>query len=251
MGSQRRRRLTPPLFEHRIEARDRKAPSGRLRLARSLAPATIGRQGMRREEDASVASEEEARIAADLVRRIADGDRSAESEMVERYSRGLRFLLRRMTGAGDLAEDLHQDTFRIVLERLRGKGLEEPERLAGFLNRTARNLFLADHRKRARRRTDGLGDFEPPVAVPPDQLRQTLLDEEADLVRKLLDEVEPDRARQILFRFYIAEEPKERICADLELSGLHFNRVLFRARQRFKQLLERSEKARWLEEGTS
>ncbi len=51
---------------------------------------------------------------------------------------------------------------------------------------------------------------------------------------------ETDRDRQILYRFYIAEEDKERICADLDLSSLHFNRVLFRARQRFKDLLESS-----------
>ncbi len=184
----------------------------------------------------------EAEIAADLARRIAGGDAAAEAEMVERYSRGLVFMLRRMTGNPDLADDLHQDTFQIVLERLRGEGLAEPERLAGFLNRTARNLFIADYRKKTRRKTDDLERAEPPADPAPDQLSRALLDEEATLVRELIDRLEPDRDRQLLYRFYIVEEAKERICADLELSSLHFNRVLFRARGRFKTLLERAEK---------
>ncbi len=188
----------------------------------------------------------EAAIAADLVRRIAGGDAAAEAEMVERYSRGLVFMLRRMTGNPDLADDLHQDAFQIVLERLRGEGLAEPERLAGFLNRTARNLFIADYRKKTRRKTGGFEQAEAPADPAPDQLSRALLDEETALVRELIDRLEPDRDRQLLYRFYIVEEAKERICADLELSSLHFNRVLFRARRRFKTLLQRAQKRRRL-----
>ncbi|HSS75550.1 MAG TPA: hypothetical protein VLV54_02295, partial [Thermoanaerobaculia bacterium] len=47
--------------------------------------------------------------------------------------------------------------------------------------------------------------------------------------------------REILLRFYIAEEDKDRIAADHGLSSLQFNRVLHRARQRYKELfLERT-----------
>ena len=44
------------------------------------------------------ASRGEAAVAADLARRIQAGDKAAEAEMVERYSGGLTFMLRRMTG---------------------------------------------------------------------------------------------------------------------------------------------------------
>lgn len=178
---------------------------------------------------------DEAQIAADLARRVAEGDASAETELVERYSRGLLFFLRRMTQDPALADDLHQDTFRVVLERLRDKGLEDPGRLAGFLRRTARNLFLGHYRKTTRRKTDSMEEDKPPPVDPsPNQLDETLLTEEARQVRRVIHELETDRDRQLLHRFYILEEPKERICDDLALSSLHFNRVLFRARQRFK-----------------
>ncbi len=187
------------------------------------------------------AAAEEAGIAAGLVRRIRGGDRSAEDEMIARYSRGVLFLLRRLSGGSDLAEDLHPETFRVVLERLRGPGLEDPGRLVGFIQGTARHLFLGENRKRLRRKTDAAGESLPDGADPlPSQLESTVRDERARLVRQMLAELEPERDRRVLYRFYLAEEDKDRICVDLGLSAKHFNRVLYRARQRFKRLLEGS-----------
>lgn len=182
----------------------------------------------------------EAAIASDLVRRIAAGDDDAEHELVVRYSRGLTFLLQRLTGSPDLAEDLHQETFRIVLERLRRRPLDEPAGLAGFLRGTARNLVLAERRKHARRRTAGDDEALAEAVHPaPSQLSAVLLEEEAETVRQLIGELGTDRDRQLLLRFYVADEDKKTICADLGLDRLHFNRVVFRARQRFKEHFER------------
>lgn len=184
----------------------------------------------------------ETEVAVDLVRRIhrgKGGDSVAETELFRRYSRGLLYMLRRLAGDPALADDLHQETFRVVIERLRERGLEEPERLAGFLHRTAKNLFIGGYRKVIRRKTEGEVEGLEAVADPgADPHQQAVREEESALVRRLIGELDTDRDRQILYRFYIAEEDKERICADLDLSSLHFNRVLFRARQRFKDLLE-------------
>lgn len=183
---------------------------------------------------------DEAEVATDLARRIAAGETAAEAELFQRYSRGLLYLLRRLGASPELAEDLHQDTFRIVLERLRHKGLADPAGLAAFLRATARNLLIAERRKTARRRTEAddeeLARTEHPA---PSQLSAVLLDEEAETVRRLIRELPTDRDRQVLLRFYVAEEEKEAICIDLGLDSLHFNRVLFRARQRFKEILRR------------
>jgi RNA polymerase sigma-70 factor (ECF subfamily) len=189
----------------------------------------------------AVPDPDEAQAAADLARRIAAGDPAAEGQLVARYSRGLIYLLRRLGASPELADDLHQETFRVVLERLRGRGLDDPAGLAGFVRGTARNLLVAERRKTARRRTeadpDGLARAPHPA---PSQLAAVLLDEEAETVRRLIRELPTDRDRQLLLRFYVAEEDKATICADLDLDSLHFNRVLHRARQRFKEILERS-----------
>lgn len=181
------------------------------------------------------------RRAEDLVRRIGAGDTAAEGELVRRYRRGLLFQLTRHTGDPARAEDLVQETFRIVLERLRGRGIDQPDRLAGFLLRTGRNLRIADIRKRARRGEDVPAPEVERQSAPAGQLAGVLVAERARAVRRLLGELTTDRDRQVLSRFYLSEQSKEQICADLDLSSLHFNRVLYRARERFRQIiLERS-----------
>jgi RNA polymerase sigma-70 factor (ECF subfamily) len=161
----------------------------------------------------------------------------AEVAVADRYRRGVLFMLRRQTGDAALAEDLCQETFRIVIERLRTKGLEQPELLNAFIRSTARNVAIGEYRKHARRKTDADTDAVERAGGPGgDPERIVGRAEHGELVHQVLDELNTDRDREILYRFYIAEEDKDAICADLGLSALHFNRVLFRARQRFKEL---------------
>ena len=121
---------------------------------------------------------DEAAVATDLVRRIAAGDAVAEERLVERYRRGLLYLLRHLGAPPELAEDLGQETFRIVLERLRRGGLADPAGLAPFLRGTARNLLVAERRKSARRRTEADDGEIERAASPASQLQAVLLEEE-------------------------------------------------------------------------
>jgi RNA polymerase sigma-70 factor (ECF subfamily) len=179
--------------------------------------------------------------AAALALRIQAGDAAAEAELVDRYSRGVHFLLLDLTRDPARADDLHQETFRLVLEKVRAGELREAEKLPGFIRQLAKNLFIAEYRKRARRgEMDDLESVSPPADTAPDQLSRVLRQEDARLVRQLLAELHPERDRVVLFRFYLASEPKERICADLGLNDNLFNVILHRARQRFKALIEKS-----------
>ena len=182
---------------------------------------------------------------AELVRRILDGEPAAEREMVERYSRGVRFVLLQLTREPAWADDLYQETFRLALEKVRGGELREPDKLSAFISALARNLFLAQVR-RSSKHPEVSGELEREDAEPRDRapgpLTRLLDKEDAALVRRLLAELEPPRDREVLFRFFVAEHSKEVICADLGLSSLHFNRVLHRARQRLKGLIESNRK---------
>lgn len=181
---------------------------------------------------------EDSAIAADLARRIRGGDPRAEAELVEKYSRGVLYHLRKMTGDPVHSEDLHQDTFRIVLERLRGRELDDPSRLAGFILGTARNLALGDQRKRLRRGDLPLAEPELDVPDPASgQLSRVLRQEEDAVIERLLDGLGAERDRQLLLRFYVAEEEREEICADLGMTFPQFNKTIHRARRRFKELL--------------
>lgn len=182
---------------------------------------------------------------ADLVRRIGSGERQAEEELVDRFSRGLSIMLRGLAGDRSLAEDLHQETFRVVLAKARQGAIREPEKLLGFLRATARNLLIAERRKAGKRgESGGASDAPRPVEAP--QLNRLLRSEKASLVRRLLGELRFPRDREVLVRFYLAGATKEEICTDLAIEPKRFKKVLFLARNRMRELWEHTEKRRQL-----
>lgn len=185
---------------------------------------------------------------ARLVGRIQAGDPTAESELVARFSRGLLLMLRRLAQNPALADDLHQETLALVLGKIRRGEVREPEKLAGFIRSTARNLFIADRRKEARYLALDEGEEEGARPGPaladrgPAPLERVLAQEEARQVQRLLAELRFDRDRQLLLRFYLSDDSKEELCADLEIEPERFNKVLFHARERLRELWERAEK---------
>lgn len=182
-------------------------------------------------------------IAAALVERVRGCDSQAEIEIVGRYQRGLRFLLRRRVGNVDLADELLQDTWILAFRKIREGGLEEPAKLAGYLCGIARNLAIGELRKLRRRRTEADADYVANVADDsPSPFQQLSRAEVCQLVREIIGELKVARDREILLRFYVRDEDKDRICEDLGIDGVHFNRVLFRARQRFKDAVIRAQK---------
>ena len=180
----------------------------------------------------------EAQISADFVKRIGLGDRRAEEELVRRYQRGLIYLLQRRTRDPQLALDLTQETFRIAIEKLRQSPIEQVERVAAYLRGTALNLVIGEVRKHARRGTsadsDAVDAAADDAAGPFDHVSG---EQVKRLVRKLLDELPVPRDREILIKTYLEDQDKSAICETLGVDSAHYNRVLFRAKERFRELL--------------
>jgi RNA polymerase sigma-70 factor (ECF subfamily) len=176
----------------------------------------------------------------ELSRRIREGDVSAEGELIRQFEPGLRVLLRRRTG-GDfgLLQDLVQETLLVVIQRLRGAGIDDPQKLAAFAAQTARNLAIASLRKAERQRTDVDSDATERNADPAQSVDAIAADLEAALaVRALLRELPQPRDRLMLKRFYLDDHDKEIICQEMDLTEAAFNQALSRARRRFRQILE-------------
>jgi RNA polymerase sigma-70 factor, ECF subfamily len=183
----------------------------------------------------------EAGSGADLVGRINAGERQAEVELVERYSRVVKIIIRREVSDAAVADDLYQEIFWTVIEKVRQGSVREPEKLSGFVCGVARNHVMHYFRRAARQEISTENEEAAPLPLSaPDQLKELLQKEKADFVWQVLKEMPNERDIQALIRFYIAEEEKERICADLGLTSLQFNLVLHRARARYKELYERA-----------
>ncbi|MBS0374433.1 MAG: sigma-70 family RNA polymerase sigma factor [Proteobacteria bacterium] len=158
--------------------------------------------------------------------------------------RGLHALLLRRIGDPQTAWDILQDAVVTTLTKLRDGQLERPESAGGFIYRVALN-HLRNHRRKDRWVRD--------VPIDVEHLEDTgpLPDADsghraqwAEIVAMVLEELPTDRDRDILIRFYLDDEDKESICRALGLSAEHFNRVIFRARERFRELMERKGFAR-------
>jgi RNA polymerase sigma-70 factor (ECF subfamily) len=180
----------------------------------------------------------------DLVRRIMEGDTLAEAEFVNRFSRGVLRIIQYRCRDMAPVDDLHQETFRIALEKIRRGDLREPEKLAGFTCSLARNLVTAHYRDETARasREESLDDNKVKILVPvhkPTQYTDLESKELERTVGAVLEEMKLPRYRELLFRYYIAEESKDKICADLGLTSLQFNNVLDRARKRFGELYKK------------
>ncbi len=176
---------------------------------------------------------------AGLVARIRAGERAAEDEFVRRYSRGVSIIIGQSVADSSAAADVYQETFRLALLKIRAGEVRDPERLAGFICGIARNLVIEHFRSTARFK--GRHEGEPDRQFPspePSQLDRLLRAERAALARRVLAELPSGRDRKILYRFYIEDDEKEDICADLGIGALHFNHLISRARQRYRKIFE-------------
>lgn len=188
-------------------------------------------------DEDSVSNETE---LSELVKRIIAGDPAAEEEVVRRYKQGIAIITDQIVRNRSVTEDLTQDALKIILTKVRRGDLREPERLSGFVCSVARNTAL-DYIRRSRhlKNQEAIGNAEQIPDPAPSQLDEVLRQERAQVVRQLINELKQERDRELLLRYYIAEEDKDEICEALGLTRAQFNNVISRATARFKELYMR------------
>lgn len=176
---------------------------------------------------------------SELAARIARGDSLAESQFFRRHLMAVTMVLQQQRLAPDRVDDLIQETFIVVIKRLRKGDIKEPERIRGFLRQTAIHLANGELRRHQRQRTDNDSEgveiivdqgMTPPENVDLEQLAQQIF--------VLMAELPQQRDRELLNRFSLQQQDKAALCSEYGLSSEHFDRVLHRARLRLKELLK-------------
>jgi RNA polymerase sigma-70 factor, ECF subfamily len=174
-----------------------------------------------------------------LVQAVAERN-GLQNQLYVRYRRPLLqvFLHRRI--ARDAAEDLLQRTFLQAIKKIRTEGLDDPSNLGGYLYRTACKLATAYWRGELARRHDNDGELLSSLKDEALSLEERLDHEQlARCVRDLMGHLPMQRDREVLERYYLHEEPRTAIRESLQLTDMQFNQVLWRARQRFGDILRR------------
>ena len=177
-----------------------------------------------------------------LVTRIIEGDGGAEAELVDLFEEAVLHIIRRIAKNSSMVEDFSQDTFLLVIRKIRNGDLQQPESLGSFVVNTARFHTIEQLRRLRQRAVNEDLELADEVKDPaPNRLDELQRSEQFHEIRSLIHELRP-RYRELLLRFYINEEPKATICLDLQLTSSQFDGVLHRARNRLKALyLERKE----------
>jgi RNA polymerase sigma-70 factor (ECF subfamily) len=170
-----------------------------------------------------------------MVARIIAGDADAEAELVTLFKRRIAPIILRITNNPSLVEDFSQDTFLIVIRKIRNGDVNKPESLGSFVASVARNHAIEQIRESKRATSEDLELLEQVPDPSPSPLEQLQTSEKDDEIREVIGQLIP-RDKLLMLRFYIKEEPKEVICADLGLTSAQFDRILHRARTRFKAL---------------
>jgi len=165
-------------------------------------------------------------------------DRVSQLSAVYRNYPGLRALILRRVRDPEVAADILQDAAVTTLEKLRNGEIAHPENLGGYLYRVALN-HLRNYRRKDRgavSSADAVEDLRGAEEDP--EWERVGRPQWAAAARRMLAEMPTARDRELLMRFYLNDEDKDYICRTLHLSHEHFNRVIFRARNRLKELLE-------------
>jgi RNA polymerase sigma-70 factor (ECF subfamily) len=166
-------------------------------------------------------------------------DSIAHLSRVYRDYPGLRALILRRVRDPEVAADILQDAAVTTLEKLRRGEIADPQNVGGYLYRVAIN-HLRNHRRKDRAPLSSAAALDDLRSEEDDPDWQRVgRPQWAEAARRMLDEMPTARDRELLRRFYLNDEAKEQICQELSLSQEHFNRVIFRARNRFRELLER------------
>jgi RNA polymerase sigma-70 factor (ECF subfamily) len=175
-----------------------------------------------------------------LVEAVAERS-ELQNQLYLRYRRPLLQVFHHRRIDRDAADDLLQRTFLQAIKKIRTEGLDDPGNLGGYLYRTACKLATSYWRGELSHRHENdrelLTNLKDEALSLEERLDHELL---AKHVRDLMDHLPVQRDREVLERFYLHEEPRTAIRESLQLTDMQFNQVLWRARQRFGDILRKA-----------
>ena len=175
---------------------------------------------------------------AQLIHRVLDGDDTAFSALVKKYRKPVHALAWRKIGDFHTAEEITQDTFLKVYQRL--STLKKPQSFAGWLYVITTNQCKAWLRKK-RTRTQSLENTSSTELEKRayseyiiEENERTAKETQREVVKKILAKLQ-ESDRIVITLYYLGEMTYEEISEFLGVSEAAVRNRLYRARHRLKK----------------
>ena len=174
----------------------------------------------------------------DLIQRTLDGDQGAFTTLVNKYQKSVHALVWRKIGDFHIAEELTQDVFLKVYERL--STLKHPEHFPGWLYVIATRHCNTWHRKKQvpTKSLDTMPTAElEEICYAQHEIahcEETAIEHRRELVKRLLQKL-PESERTVVILYYLAGMAGEEISLFLGVSHNTIRSRLHRARERLEK----------------
>lgn len=168
----------------------------------------------------------------DLVSKVEQGDKLAESALYEKYSDRLYFLALGELHSREDAEDVRAESFTRVLIALREGKLRKPESLSSFIVGIALNVIRESRRQRIG--TEPLADQELRAAEDPSPEKAFLDQEVSRSIEEVAKQMKP-RERAFLRMYYFEERSNREIALVLGIKEERLRLIKSRALKKFRE----------------
>jgi RNA polymerase sigma-70 factor (ECF subfamily) len=172
---------------------------------------------------------------ADLLDRIQKRDPDAPGELYSRTSTPIFFFLRRRMSV-EQAEDRTHDVFLILIDAIRAGRIQNPAAFPGYAVMVAKRQAFAQFRRSSRfpeANEEALNALSSDARDDPHSILEET--EWNLLIQRALASLN-SRQREVLDRFYVLEESKEKICGDMNLTQTQYRLLKSRAKARFGEM---------------
>jgi RNA polymerase sigma-70 factor (ECF subfamily) len=176
---------------------------------------------------------------ADYLRRLSLGDPETERNFCSYFGDLLQIRLGSQFKDTNWVDDVRQETLFRVLRTVRANPskIHRPESLGSYVLSVSRNIVLERFKSEGKYTSseeEALERADPSM----DQEGDMITAERQVLVRRLLEEM-PGRDRLLLTEVFMEERDKDEICRTYAVDRGYLRVLVFRARQRFRDLMEK------------